>query len=327
METRLLYSEAAKLAEELRNIVCSPPWLDAVLKQATDGLGNWIFTGYPPPGCEATGMRQCPDCRRIAPTNQYHSCLCYDCEAILHDIEPQLERFPEGADELLRRWWRRPVSVQEFAEGLVSGDDAWSLASVTMRLATAVAEPSAFEKSAIYLEDIGEDATNRPFAPSRRQIEDSIRYHLGQAKSEVLFFDPIPRSSLSSLPGDVASEIRAIVSEADRSVTASARSLLRVLREACKPLENHSVVRRHGCIILRCSGRPLCLLRFQRNRPRKASGQAIGCSFVLLPESEPALRKEITYALEHQVVMPRARRLARPRPSFRVRKPESVGGW
>lgn len=319
MATLLDYSEAANLAAELREIVCSPPWLNAVLRRAKNDNGQWQFVEYPPPSTAPTGMRECAECRRITPVNQHHACLCYDCEAILHDIEPRLEAFPEGADELLRRWWRRPVSVLGFAGGLTSGDDAWSLASATLRLAVTVAEAPEFEKSPIHLEDIDDDAPNRRLTSDRRRLEESICYHLGPAKPEVLFFDPIPRSSLSKLPGDVAREVRAIVSEADRSVAASARSLLRAIREVCKPLENHSVVRRRNCIILRSPGRPLCLLRFQRNRPRKASGQAIGCGFVLVPESEAALRQEITHFQEHQRVMPRARRLVRPRPTFRTR--------
>jgi hypothetical protein len=113
------------------------------------------------------------------------------------------------------------------------------------------------------------------------------------------FFDPIPLSSLNSLPIKVAVEIRSTAIYFDRQIAPSVSAATTAFRKACKPLGRTSIVRKRGNIFLSHGGRVYCLLRY---KPTSR------CDLRLLPESDEPILNEIAYFKEHGAVSPRARR-------------------
>ncbi|MFV0443336.1 MAG: hypothetical protein ACK5Q5_07175 [Planctomycetaceae bacterium] len=252
-----------------------------------------------------------------------HSLAAAEAEDLQTETDPDDWRNDGAAEELLRRWWRRPVRASELFEaphrilaGLgVRGDDDES--------------PESARDDVQSLP--GSEGGIRPANPLQRQITLEIASRRMAIKpTGVRLFDPIPESSLATLPPDVVADILAVLERCDRQVVADVRPIVRALRIICEPLKRcsvqtvspskyrrrprHSVAgaasaprpastRLHGTsphcadINLRYRGREYCLLRFAA--PYRVadvsdrSGRAIGGIATILAEDDEGLLREI----------------------------------
>lgn len=109
---------------DLLGVCCSASWVDAIVCPAPGG-GWQVRTELYPPGGDKTGMKTCPQCRRVSPPDgvRKDAKTCGDCV-----IEGQERAFAEHREQLrraghanilpaiLRRWWRRAIPPADFMD-------------------------------------------------------------------------------------------------------------------------------------------------------------------------------------------------------------------
>lgn len=123
---KLTREEALDETDRLAEVVCSEPWLMAVLPKP-DGNGKYDY--YPeayPPGGGGSLMRKCPTewpelgriCGRVCPPNGTDGSPCCDCQATWEgeNLERLLRDWPGDAEHWRRLSYRR-ISWRDFRDG------------------------------------------------------------------------------------------------------------------------------------------------------------------------------------------------------------------
>lgn len=285
-------------------------------------------------------MRECPACRRISPPNP-PLLICGDCEietAELAFSQRCARSTLSQRRELQRRWWRSPLRFD-----LSDADD--SIAPTWMSLvqnpAGAIRGWAPSENATDGLADeflmadddpadppSGSDETSPAVRDERLAAAEYAHWLLGLATRWITYHDPIPKSSLSLLPTDVATELTRLATEFAGQMARSIRAATTAFRHACRPLDQASIRGRRGLIELRYAGRCYGLLRYTSDLPTRnvsiGSGRSAGCVLTLLPENEAALRREIAFAEANEDVVPSAKRFTRSNP-FRAALEDRLG--
>jgi hypothetical protein len=340
MLDELTYQQRKRLRDQLAEIVCSSAWLDAIAPADENGMVRRFNEGVFPPGGDATIMCVCAECKRTCPPNA-HSAICSDCEIESDEfvLLDKLSRAPEHRyfacipserEQLWRRRWRVPLrfAVTPTAEAteaepsslvnnpfsLVGGEEPY--AKLGKEGESAVECPSYDEHSG----NAPRGSDRLPHSqPANRHLAGEIACRcLGAPSPLIQFFDPIPRSSLASLPGEAAAEIGHLAEVFDRQLARSVRAATTSFRKVCRSLGDFSIRRRFGNLTLMHGGRSYCLLRYAPATPTRnvsiGSGRSAGCAMQLLPEIESGLQREIDYARKHRDAPPSAKRFTRRNP-------------
>jgi len=326
----LSYRQGLRLRRRLLQAVCSSSWLDAIAPADANGYVRTARRGLYPPGGEATAMRECPACRRISPPNSPQP-VCGDCEIETVELafSQRCARSTHSQRrELQRLWWRSPLRFD-----LSDADDSvaptWT--SLVQNPAGAIRGWAPSENATDGFADefspndddhadspSGSDETSSAVRDDRLAAAEYAHWLLGLPTRQIAYYDPIPKSSLSLLPADVASELLRLTTEFAGQMARSIRAATTAFRRACRPLESASIRGRRGLIELRYAGRCYGLLRYASDLPTRnvsiGSGRSAGCVLTLLPENEAALRREIAFAEANEDVVPSAKRFTRSNP-------------
>lgn len=335
------YQKAAERYKLLAEAVCSAPWMVAIAvldseretKERFRRLYPFVPTKYRSAAGDSNGrMQKCPRCERIAPHSD-GCAVCIDCE--VEQGESLLVELLVGADyeveenELLKRWYRSPWCYRDMVDHLESfvGNE-----SSSRRFPTTNDAETDSPRSPEDPWGVGRTAGEADRQADRGRILQKAYRLLGIQGRTIRLTDPVPLSSLSDLPRDVASAVRSIAARYDRLQDRNARAAAAALRSACRPLGSYRVLARRGEIVLHYAGGRRCLLRYGPDDAPQTfgfgSGRAVGCRATLLAESEKALRAEIDYFHRHRRkypsacaenhIMPSAKRFTRLNPMGRA---------
>lgn len=223
----------------------------------------------------------------------------------------------DGAEgELRRRWWRRPLICADLEK---TPHRLFNLGLSQER------DDNKQWFSKITNESEGSIQNHRQYDRQQQLELAAFRLCLGETRKRL--FDPIPKSSLSTLPRNVSEGIYSIVARCESVTTSEIAYIVSALRRACEPLVEFEIFikqppqdpknpksakkrwgsraptayRGHSIwcsdVTLIHDGRSFCLLRFEelgrKQDASRNSGRTRGCILTLLPETEEALKKEI----------------------------------
>lgn len=342
MFSELSFRKGRELRNDLAAIVCSGSWLDTVVPQNENGVVRGFFDDVFPPGGDTTIMRACHTCKRISPPN---GCLgiCCDCEVEQAEFA-YLERLrcmspyrlvasiASEREQVWRRWWRMPIrfavtptveTEQKEAEPSLLVNNPFNVVGGVEPYRRSGQEGESSEECPSFDDHAGDAPRGSDQLPNVKRMD---RHLAGEIACRVLgtpsplthCFDPIPRSSLASLPGVVATEVLRLAESFDRQLSRSVRDATTAFRKACRSLGEFRILRRFGSILLACGGNYYCLLRYEPAIPTRnvsvGSGRSAGCALQLLTETETGLQREIDYARKHGVVAPSTKRFTRRNP-------------
>lgn len=111
------FRTAAGRRPQLRDVVCSEPWVESIIAPAPDGTDWRYLPDIYPPGREKTQMRVCPACRRICPPAGGDGQPCCDCQT-----EQEEDRYIEWIvrrerrelrEDIARLWWRSAIPIAD----------------------------------------------------------------------------------------------------------------------------------------------------------------------------------------------------------------------